>query len=282
MLAPLFCSVLLASAQAAGPDGPAGEVVAEAAGEEITRGRVNLLLTLKEVPKPARAEAWDETVAELADRARMRRFLRGRRATPDAERLDARTAALLERFGEDEATQTETLAALGVTPDDVRTEVALPMAWEVQARRVITPKTLRSHFEENRPRFDGTALTVAHVFQPGDSTADLAAIKRRIDAGELTFLEAALRFSEAPSAADGGVIGPVRAGDGRVPPEVSAAAFSLKKGEVSDPVRSAVGTHLVSVLGVAEPGDLEFEDVALPVRRDLKRKLWNEQLARLR
>ena len=263
----------------AGPAGPPGEVVAEAGGESITRGRVNLLLALRGVPEPRRADRWEATVAELADRARMRAFLAQRRAAPDEKELDAAAAALTEQLGDEPVAA---LKELGVTPEDVRAEAALPLAWEVQARRLITPDSLTAHFESNRRRFDDTALTLAQIFQPGDATAELAALKTRIEAGELTFAEAAKKHSKAPTASGGGVIGPVRAGDGRVPPEVSAAAFELGDGAVSDPVRSAAGTHLVTVLGVAEPGELVLEDVVGRVRRDLKRQLWNEQLARLR
>ena len=274
----LFCVLLLA----AGPDGPPSDILAEVAGETITRGRVHLYLTLKNVPEPGRAAIWEETVAHMRERALMRRFLARRRAVPEEAELDAQTAALLGRFGETDGAATAALAELGATPADVRAEAALPLAWEAQARRLITPDVLREHFETNRRRFDGTALTVAHVFRPGDATAELADVKRRIDAGELTFAEAAEQFSEAPTAAGGGVIGPVRIGDGRAPAAVADAAFGLEAGEVSDPVRSAVGTHLVAVLGVAEPGDLALEDVRGRVRRDLKRKLWAAQVAKLR
>ena len=263
----------------AGPAGPPGEVVAEAGGESITRGRANLLLALRGVPEPRRAAAWEGTVAELTDRARMRAFLAKRRATPDETELDAAAAALTGQLGDEPAA---VLKELGVTAADVRAEAALPLAWEVQARRLITPDSLREHFESNRRRFDDTALTLAQIFKPGDATAELAALKTKIEAGELTFAEAAKRYSKAPTAGGGGVIGPVRAGDGRVPPEVSEVAFGLKDGAVGGPVRSAVGTHLVTVLGVAEPGELVLEDVVGRVRRDLKRELWNEQLARLR
>ncbi|NNJ27898.1 peptidylprolyl isomerase [Alienimonas chondri] len=283
MFAPLLLAVLLA-----GPDGPPNEVLAEVAGESITRGRVHLLLTLRGVPEEKRAAAWDEATATLADRARMRRFLATRRAVPDEAELDAQTAALLvEHFGEDKAAQTAALAKLGATPADVRAEAALPLAWEEQAQRLITPAALREYFEANRRRYDDTALTVAHIFQPGDATEALARVKARIDAGELTFAEAAKQFSKSPTASKGGVIGALRAGDGKAPPEVSAAAFALppdgsEDGTVLGPVRSAVGTHLVSVLGVAEPGELSLTDVRSRVRRDLKRRLWFEQIERLR
>ncbi|QDT15388.1 peptidylprolyl isomerase [Alienimonas californiensis] len=283
MFAPLLCVLLLA----AGPERPPDEVLAEAAGESITRGRVNLLLKLRGTPASARAAAWDDAVQTLADRARMRRFLASRRATPDAKELETQTAALLARFGKDEEAQTVALQKLGVTADDVRAEAALPLAWEQQARRLITPDALRDHFEANRLRYDDTALTVAHIFQPGDATAELAKVKQQIDAGALTFAQAAAQHSQAPTAKSGGVIGPLRPGDGKAPPEVTAAAFDLAQGgatpgAVSEPVRSAVGTHLVTVLGVAEPGELTLEDVLAPVRRDLSRQLWFEQLERLR
>lgn len=265
---------------AAGPDGPPGEVLAEAGGESITRGRTALFLTLAEVPRDRWADRWDATVEELKDRAVMRRYLAGRRATPEDSILEQATERLSTRLGDDPAV---TLEKLGLTADDLAAEAALPKAWEVQARRLITPDRLRAHFDAHRRRYDGTALTVAHIFKPGDATDELAAVKQKIDAGELTFAEAAKRFSAAKaSAADGGVIGPVRAGDGRVVPEVSDAAFSLKDSEVSGPVRSRLGTHLVTVTGIAEPGELVLEDVRRTVRDDLKADLWDETLAGLR
>ena len=265
---------------AAGPDGPADEVLAEAGGERITRGRAALFLTLAKVPRDRWADRWDWAVGELEERAVMRRYLAARRATPEASILERAVARREADLGENPAAK---LAELGVTADDLAAEAALPKAWEVQARRLITPDRLRDHFEANRRRYDGTALTVAHVFRPGDATDELAALRARIEAGELTFAEAAERFSAAKeSGATGGVIGPVRFGDGRVPPAVSEAAFALKDGEISDPVRSSVGTHLVTVTGVAEPGELVLEDVRRRVRDDLKAELWDETLSGLR
>ncbi|MEM9702930.1 MAG: peptidylprolyl isomerase [Planctomycetota bacterium] len=283
MLAPL----LLVASLVAGPDGPTGEVVVEAAGEAVTRGRVKLLLTLRRTPEERWADVWDETVQTLADRARMRKFLAQRRATPDADAVLASTAARLKRFGEDEAAQTAALQALGVTAEDVRAEAALPLAWEKQAQRLITPQSLQDFFEANKRRYDDTALTVAHIFQPGDAEATLADVKSQIEAGKLTFAQAARQFSQSPTAANGGVIGALRPGDGKAPPEVATAAFAIptdgsQDGTPLGPVRSAVGTHLVTVIGVAERGELTLEDVNQRVRRDLKRQLWTEQVERLR
>ena len=288
MLVPLFLAALLQTggpdpaAEAGGPDGPPAAVLAEAGGEAITRGRVALFLTLSRRPRQTWPDAWGATVDRLRDRALMRRYLKTRRAVPESSIVNSAVRALEQRLGDDPAAVAAKLQTLSVTADDLRAEAELPKAWEVHARRLITPARLRDYFEEHRPRYDGTALTVAHVFKPGDATAELAALKGRIDAGELTFAEAARQHSQSPTAADGGVIGPVRAGDGRVPPEVSAAVFSLEPGGVAGPVRSRFGTHLVTVTGVAEPGELVLEDVRATVRRDLKRELWDEIVAGLR
>ena len=278
-----LCLALLTFAGPAGPpDGPPGEVLAEAGGESITRGRVALFLTLTRAPPKTWTGRWDETVTELEDRALMRRFLTLRRAEPEESLIDRQTELLLDRLGETPEAVDAALEALGVTPADVRAEAALPLAWEVQARRLVTPEALRDYFERRRRRFDGTALDVAQIFRPGEATAELADLRAKIEAGVLTFAEAARQYSAAPSAAAGGAVGPVRFAGGQVPPEVAAAAFALEVGAISEPVRSAAGTHLVTVTGVAEPGELSLEDVRKAVRRELKAARWDEQVARLR
>ena len=274
----LLCAVLLAS----GPDGPASEVLAEAAGESITRGRVALYLTLARVPESRWEPRWDGAVRELEDRALMRRFLKARRAVPEESVVEQQTERLLGRLGEDEAAVDARLRDLGVTRADVTAEAALPKAWEIQARRLITPEVLRDYFEANRRKYDGTALAVSQIFKPGDAADTLKAVKAKIDAGTLTFADAARTHSEAPSGEAGGAIGPVRYLTGDAPAAVAEAAFAAETGTVVGPVRSPLGTHLVLVTGVAEPGELSLEDVRARVRRDLKAELWAEQVNRLR
>jgi peptidyl-prolyl cis-trans isomerase SurA len=71
-------------------------------------------------------------------------------------------------------------------------------------------------------------------------------IRKSIIDGEITFEEAALKYSEdKTSAARGGSIGLTSRGD--LVPEYEMAAFNLKPGEISGPVVSKFGYHLIKM-----------------------------------
>ncbi len=73
----------------------------------------------------------------------------------------------------------------------------------------------------------------------------LLEIKKRIDAGE-DFGELAKRYSEDGSAAQGGDLGWISPGD--TVPEFETAMNALKDRQISDPVQTGFGWHLIQVL----------------------------------
>ena len=78
-------------------------------------------------------------------------------------------------------------------------------------------------------------ILVQHEYEAQDIVKSLAAGK--------TFEELAAKFSKCPSARQGGDLG--RFGQGRMVEEFEEAAFALKVGEVSKPVRTKFGYHLI-------------------------------------
>lgn len=67
-------------------------------------------------------------------------------------------------------------------------------------------------------------------------------LKKKLDQGA-DFGELAKKFSRCPSAQAGGDLG--RFGRGRMVPSFDEAAFGLQVGDVSEPVRTQFGYHLI-------------------------------------
>ena len=61
-------------------------------------------------------------------------------------------------------------------------------------------------------------------------------------------------------------------------PEIGEAAFALKQGEVSAPVKSALGWHVLSVTAVQPPAERTFDEVKEQLRAELKTERAAEQV----
>jgi parvulin-like peptidyl-prolyl isomerase len=77
-----------------------------------------------------------------------------------------------------------------------------------------------------------------------EAKAEIEAIKADIDSGKATFQEEAIKESQDSSASKGGDLGWVGR-DASLDKTFAAAAFALKEGETSGPVRSQYGWHLI-------------------------------------
>ena len=115
------------------------------------------------------------------------------------------------------------------------------------------------HILKLQDRRDGGATTVEltharHILLPANSPETAAETERRlslfrrdIEAGKADFAKLAKEFSSDGSAAKGGDLGWLYPGD--TVPEFEQAMKSLHDGEISEPVQTQFGVHLVQVLG---------------------------------
>ncbi|MCY4221610.1 MAG: SurA N-terminal domain-containing protein [Thiotrichales bacterium] len=141
---------------------------------------------------------------------------------------------------------------------------------EIAAEVKADDDELRALFDSEPDRFvTPEKREVSHILLsvPSDAGEDevagmrerLAALKERLVAGE-SFEDLARENSDDPgSAADGGTLGFIERG--MMVPEFEAAAFALSPGEVSEPVRTNFGWHLVKVTSVQQSGNVTFEEV---------------------
>jgi peptidyl-prolyl cis-trans isomerase SurA len=99
------------------------------------------------------------------------------------------------------------------------------------------------------------------------------ALAKRARAGE-DFAELAKKNSEGPSKAEGGDVGFFKRGE--MVGAFDKVAFSLKPGEISDPVRSPFGWHVILVVERRAGAPKPFEQV----KDDVRDKLWREAMQR--
>ena len=86
----------------------------------------------------------------------------------------------------------------------------------------------------------------------------------------MDFAELAKKKSEGPSAADGGDLGFFRRGV--MVPAFEKAAFSLKEGEVSDPIRTNFGWHVLKVEERRSVGVTPYEEMKPKLEAQLRQQ----------
>lgn len=101
--------------------------------------------------------------------------------------------------------------------------------------------------------FDDRTATASHIlfgfakYEDGEQQA--VALKQRIEAGEISFADAAKEYSTCPSAARGGSLGSFK--KGAMVPEFDAVCFDedvpLGGTAVNGPVKTQFGHHLIQV-----------------------------------
>ena len=156
------------------------------------------------------------------------------------------------------------------TPERLRLRYLEISLDEIAAGIKADDEELRALFDTEPERFvTPEKREVSHVLAsvPLEAAADvveqakerLAALKDRIVAGE-SFEDLARESSDDPgSAPGGGALGSIERGI--MDPAFEEVAFALPPDQVSDPVRSSFGWHLIKVTSVQESRGATFEEV---------------------
>jgi len=225
-----------------------------------------------------------QVLEELIERRLVLAYARRMKDAPAQEEIDRSWAALTKQLAARHQSLDDYLKAQAAGEADVRRQLAWNLVWEKYTRRYITDARLETYFNAHRRQFDGSRLSVRHILlrpKDGDPSPDIGAllrraqqIRREILAGELSFADAARKYSSGPSAADGGLLGfiPRR---GVMDESFSRAAFELDAGQLSQPVRSGFGVHLI-LCDEIRPGTKTWSEVREELEEALARELLHK------
>ncbi|MDD5274169.1 MAG: nitrogen fixation protein NifM, partial [Methylovulum sp.] len=103
-----------------------------------------------------------------------------------------------------------------------------------------------------------------------ENTRDMALlrigqIRAKLQKKPYKFADLALQHSECPTALQGGLLGKVPRG--KLYPEIDAALFALKEGEISTVVESEIGFHLVLCKQIQKPETLSLQKASPKIRQ---------------
>ncbi|WP_045217039.1 SurA N-terminal domain-containing protein [Desulfonatronovibrio magnus] len=104
----------------------------------------------------------------------------------------------------------------------------------------------------------------------------ITAISARLQDGE-DFAELAMEHSQCPSASQGGDLGTF--GRGRMVPEFEDAVFNLEAGEISEPVKTQFGWHIIKLHEYIPEGTQELDEVRASIRMELGADKAMDELA---
>jgi peptidyl-prolyl cis-trans isomerase D len=173
----------------------------------------------------------------------------------------------------------EAHAAQYVNPEEVRIEYLELSRKEAAGAEEVTDDEIQRRYEANKATFfTPEQRQASHILLslPADASADAvkAAMDRardlraRVQPGE-SFGELAKVESQDPgSAAQGGDLGYFSRG--MMVPVFEEAAFGMKEGEISEPVRSDFGVHLIQLTGIRPAAGKPLEAVRDQLRQEIQ------------
>ena len=153
---------------------------------------------------------------------------------------------------------------------------------EVREKISVTDQETSDYFEKHKEDFRVEEnITVQEIVltAEGRSTEELdklaATVQEELKSGT-PFNELVVKYWQAPSRFKDGEIGPFKRGD--LSPEIESAVMTLKPGEVSAPITSKAGVHIIKMKTHAVAKDPNLEDSRKEIVARLKQAKFSEAL----
>ncbi len=133
----------------------------------------------------------------------------------------------------------------------------------------LAPDEAKKYFEAHPEEFAGEeTVGASHILVETEEKAN--DVLAKINSGEMSFEDAAKAFSSCPSSQRGGDLGDF--GHGQMVAEFDQACFAMQVGEISGPVKTQFGYHLIRLDRKNEAKPLSFDEA----RGELEQRLLSE------
>lgn len=121
-----------------------------------------------------------------------------------------------------------------------------------------TEDEVKKYYDDNMDKFQkGESVNASHILVDSEDKAN--EILTKINAGEVSFEDAARENSTCPSKDNGGNLGEFT--KGQMVPEFDEAVFSMEVGTISAPVKTQFGYHLIKLISKSEASTYAFDEI---------------------
>ncbi|HEY8189730.1 MAG TPA: peptidylprolyl isomerase, partial [Micavibrio sp.] len=175
----------------------------------------------------------------------------------------------------------------GIQLSTLRDQIRSQIAWGKVVQKKLRPQVeVTDNDVDEREHFLQTSLgktqyRVAEIFLPVDSQqqdADVQGLAKRLTTeilqNKAPFPQVAAQFSQGAGAAKGGDLGWIQ--EGQLPDPLNAALASMNDGDMTQPLRSPAGYHILLLRGKRT---VQAEN--LPARDQIMNQIGTERLDRL-
>ena len=268
---------------------------------------------LKRVPPAEHPKARPEILNYLIDNVLIDQYLMSQKVIVDPKDVEGRITDIKNEVKKQGQDYGKMLSELMLTDEELRSQVAADVRWEKFTLAQGTDAALKDLFTKHLEMFDGSmvlrsphstftdrrcgnrpaqpqlkqvkaqleAQVAAEVAKMPDNADPLARDQARCERMSELFAAQAKKLSSCPSKADGGDLNWFPRAGSMVEP-FAAAAFALKPGQISDPVQTPFGYHLILITGRKPGAPTKFEDVKEEVREIYCQQLRDGLVAQLR
>lgn len=195
-----------------------------------------------------------------------------------------------DKFGGNEAEYEKALKQAGYTREEYRTNALEYSAlsknlFDAVTKDVeVTEQEILEYYTQNQSQYGGDSRDVRHILvaeKDKDGKVDFAASKMKADAiyaqlaGGADFAALAKAESEDPGSKDKG--GKLTITRGQTVPEFDKLSFELDQGELSKPVKTTYGYHVIEALSPVRKGPT-LADVRPAVKAQLLQTKRNDEM----
>ena len=199
--------------------------------------------------------------------------------------MDKRITQLKKQFyGGSEERYQKTLKQQGLTDEEAHRQIRAQLISEELFKKVtadikVTDAEIAAYYKSHKSQYgQAESREVRHILVNTNQKALADSLYTQLKNGA-NFAALAKKYSKDPgSAAQGGKL---TISKGQTVPEFDKAAFALKKGELSQPIKTQYGYHIIQALSDIKPAQTTpLGKVRASIRQQLEQKQKNDKMTK--